>query len=48
MSVPFLDLGAGYRELREELDDAHGRVMRSGRYVLGEEVEAFEAEWARA
>lgn len=46
--VPFLDLEAGYRELRPELDAAVGRVLGSGRYVLGEEVEAFEREWADA
>ena len=44
--VPFLDVCASYGELKEELDEAYGRVMRSGVYILGEEVEAFEAEWA--
>jgi dTDP-3-amino-3,4,6-trideoxy-alpha-D-glucose transaminase len=44
--VPFLDLAAAYAELREELDDAHRGVMASGRYIGGEEVEAFEAELA--
>lgn len=46
MRVPFLDLRAGYEELRQELDAAYRRVMDSGWYVLGEEVKAFEAEWA--
>lgn len=46
MKVPFLDLHAGYLELRDELDAAWHRVMDSGWYVLGEEVAAFEAEWA--
>lgn len=46
VSVPFLDVGAGYRELRGELDEAFRRVMESGWYILGQEVEAFEAEWA--
>lgn len=44
--VAFLDVGAGYRELRAELDAAYRRVMESGRYVLGDEVEAFEREFA--
>ena len=44
--VPFLDLAAPYHELREEMDDAVGRVLASGRYLLGPEIEAFEAEWA--
>jgi dTDP-3-amino-3,4,6-trideoxy-alpha-D-glucose transaminase len=44
--VPFLDLDAGYRELRTELEAAQRRVMESGRYVLGPEVEQFEREFA--
>ncbi|MEJ5310863.1 MAG: DegT/DnrJ/EryC1/StrS family aminotransferase [Anaerolineae bacterium] len=46
LSVPFLDLGATYRELKDELDAAYQRVMASGWYILGEEVEAFEQEFA--
>jgi len=46
MSVPFLDLGAAYRELKVDIDAAVARVLASGWYVLGPEVEAFEAEWA--
>lgn len=46
MKVPFLDLRAGYRELKAEIDTAVARVLDSGWYVLGEEVEAFEDEWA--
>jgi dTDP-4-amino-4,6-dideoxygalactose transaminase len=44
--IPFLDLGAAYREIKPEIDAAVLRVMDSGWYVLGPEVEAFEAEWA--
>ncbi|UQX05389.1 DegT/DnrJ/EryC1/StrS family aminotransferase [Streptomyces sp. RerS4] len=44
--VPFLDLRAPYAELRAGLDAAWARVMGSGRFVLGPEVEAFEAEFA--
>lgn len=46
MNVPFLDLKASYRELKEELDAAYRRVMESGWYILGKEVEAFEREFA--
>ena len=46
MKVPFLDLGASYRELKSEIDSAISRVLDSGWYILGPEVEAFEAEWA--
>lgn len=45
--VPFLDLKSPYKELRDELDAAYDRVMSSGWYILGEEVEAFEKEYAR-
>lgn len=44
--IPFLDLGAGYRELEHEIDSAIKRVLTSGWYILGEEVEHFEAEYA--
>ena len=46
MKVPFLDLKASYLELKDELDAAYHRVMNSGWYILGEEVEAFESEFA--
>lgn len=46
MKIPFLDLGAAYRELKPEIDAALTRVLESGWYILGPEVEAFEAEWA--
>lgn len=46
MKIPFLDLGAAYRELKPEIDAAVHRVLDSGWYILGPEVEAFEAEWA--
>ena len=46
MKIPFTDLKAGYTEIREELDAAYRRVTASGRYILGLEVESFEAEFA--
>ena len=46
MKVPFLDLKAAYLELKDELDEAYRRVMDSGWYILGEEVAAFEREFA--
>jgi dTDP-4-amino-4,6-dideoxygalactose transaminase len=48
VSIPFLDVRAGYREIQAELDAAYRRVMESGWYILGEEVDAFEREWALA
>lgn len=46
MNVPFLDLKAGYTELQPEIDAAIKRVLESGWYILGEEVDAFEREYA--
>ena len=46
MKIPFLDLQAVYSELRDELDAAYHRVMDRGWFILGEEVEAFEEEFA--
>lgn len=45
--VPFLNMKAPYEELQAELDEAWQRVMQSGWYILGQEVEAFEQEFAR-
>lgn len=44
--IPFLDLRAAYLELKPEIDAAIERVLDSGWYILGAEVEAFEEEWA--
>jgi dTDP-4-amino-4,6-dideoxygalactose transaminase len=45
--IPFLDLKAQYAELKTEIDEAVAKVLSSGWYVLGPEVEAFEAGYAR-
>jgi Predicted pyridoxal phosphate-dependent enzyme apparently involved in regulation of cell wall biogenesis len=46
MKVPFLELRPAYEELQAELDAAYRRVMDSGWYLLGKELEAFEEEFA--
>jgi dTDP-4-amino-4,6-dideoxygalactose transaminase len=46
LRVPFIDLTAGYRELQDEMDAAYRRVLESGHYVLGPELESFEDEFA--
>lgn len=46
MKVPFLELLPAYKELQPELDAAYHRVMESGWYLLGNELEAFEDEFA--
>lgn len=47
LKVPFLDMKSPYQELKEELDAAYRRVMESGWYIIGEEVQAFEQEFAQ-
>jgi len=46
MRIPFLELKPGYDELRSEFDAAYHRVMDSGWYLLGKELEQFETEFA--
>jgi len=45
--VPYLDLRAVLAEFVPELDAAWERVRTGGRFILGPELEAFEAEFAR-
>jgi dTDP-4-amino-4,6-dideoxygalactose transaminase len=46
MKIPFLDLGAAYRELQSEIDAAVARSLASGYYIGGPELELFESEFA--
>jgi len=46
MKVPLLDLKAEYAELKGEILPALERVCEKSAFVLGEEVEAFEREFA--
>jgi dTDP-4-amino-4,6-dideoxygalactose transaminase len=46
ITVPQANPGAGYRALQTEIDAAVARVLQSGWYILGQEVRAFEAEFA--
>lgn len=48
MNVPILELKPAYDELRGEFDAAYRRVMESGRYLFGPELDAFETEYARS
>jgi dTDP-4-amino-4,6-dideoxygalactose transaminase len=45
--IPFLDLKEQYRSIKNEVDEAALRVLGSGRYVLGPEVERFEESFAK-
>jgi dTDP-4-amino-4,6-dideoxygalactose transaminase len=44
--IPFVDLQAQYRAIKREIDEAIGRVVESAAFILGREVEAFEAAFA--
>lgn len=46
-TVPFLDLGVQYNQLKVEIDEAIARVFAKSSFVLGPEVEQFETEFAR-
>jgi len=45
--VPVVDLARRQAALEPELSQAISRVLRSGRFLLGPELEAFEGEFAR-
>jgi dTDP-4-amino-4,6-dideoxygalactose transaminase len=44
--IPLVDLRAQYLTIKSDIADAIGRVLDTGQFVLGEEVEAFEQEFA--
>lgn len=46
--IPLIDLPAQQAPIKDDIDAAVARVLASGRYVLGPEVEALEAEFAGA
>ena len=46
MNVPFLQLGDAVAEQRPQIDAAIKRVLDSGWFLLGPELEAMETEWS--
>ncbi len=44
--TPFLDFNRANQSIRKQLDAAYHRVMDSGWFIMGPELEAFEAEFA--
>jgi dTDP-4-amino-4,6-dideoxygalactose transaminase len=44
--IPFLDLKAQYQSIKPEVDAAVMRILESSQFVLGEEVAAFETDFA--
>jgi len=45
--VPFIDLTRQYKRIEEEILSATKKVYEKGRFILGEEVSAFEEEFSR-
>ena len=45
-TIPFLDLKKTHSPIRKQLDEAYARVMNSGHFIMGSELEAFEIEFA--
>lgn len=46
ITVPFLDLYAQYRSIREDIDEAIAEVVRTSRFILGSEETKFERAFA--
>src|SRR3954452_8584095 len=46
MTVPFVDLHAQYLSIKAEIDESIARVVDNTTFVMGREVEAFEAAFA--
>jgi dTDP-4-amino-4,6-dideoxygalactose transaminase len=46
MPIPFFDLTKQYASVQPEIDAATARVLKSGWFILGAEVAAFEKEFA--
>ncbi len=46
MTIPFVDLQAQYKTIKEEIDAAIKRVVETSAFILGREVEIFEAAFA--
>jgi dTDP-4-amino-4,6-dideoxygalactose transaminase len=44
--VPFVDLPAQYRQLKSEIDAAITGVLESAQFILGDQVAAFEEQFA--
>lgn len=46
MKIPFLDLNLLHQSIRGSLDEAYRRVMDSGNFIMGPELDAFESEFS--
>src|ERR1700691_547943 len=48
MAVPYADLQLQYQSIKSEIDGAVAAVMRTGAFIRGPYVDAFEREFAAA
>lgn len=46
MKVPYVDIAAQYQDHKEEILKSLDRVLASGQYIMGEELESFEQQFA--
>ena len=46
MIIPFFDGTRQLKSIRKEIDSAIGKVLDSGKFILGEEVEKFEKKFS--
>jgi dTDP-4-amino-4,6-dideoxygalactose transaminase len=46
LRIPYVDLALQHQQPKAELLDAIGKVLDSGQFILGEEMERFEKEFA--
>jgi dTDP-4-amino-4,6-dideoxygalactose transaminase len=47
ISVPYIDMAGQHAAIKTELMEAVGAVLSHGKFVLGEEVETFEKDFAK-
>ena len=44
--IPFVNLGRKYRNIKNEIDSVLANVLRKGSFILGQQVDYFEKEFA--
>ena len=42
--MEFIDVQKQYRAMKEEMDEAMAKVLRDGRFIMGEEVKELESQ----
>lgn len=47
MNIPLMDIKRQYESIENELNEAVMNVLKSGKYIMGENVKAFENEFAK-